>query len=199
MELSFNLRANEVFEDPFRHSFCSEVLPWSVVSDVLDWCDNYQYWKHKTLPNFLSLYSNRPSIDEVPTNISWLFSENAFYEAKTFVEKSYDVNLSNQVDIQFQKMSSGDFVRIHSDYHNEKQQTHRFLVHFNKEWNETNGGFFMLFGDKAGGPDISNPIAYLPKCNFAFVFEISELSHHAVSQVHDGNRYTLMYSFRAQN
>ncbi|GHA18954.1 hypothetical protein GCM10008090_30790 [Arenicella chitinivorans] len=194
----FNLENNDLVAHPFRHSTGIGVLPNNLVRDVLIWCREYPNWKHKTLPDFLSLYSNRPAQDEIPKSISWLFSDEAFFSALRHVQKVYDVELSSQIDIQFQKMSENDYVKIHSDHHSKKKQTHRFLIHFNEGWTEENGGYFMVFGDDNGTPNLSDNRTYLPLSNSVFTFEISEKSHHAVSKVLKGDRYTLMYSFRAK-
>jgi Rps23 Pro-64 3,4-dihydroxylase Tpa1-like proline 4-hydroxylase len=102
-------------------------------------------------------------------------------------------SLKPQIDITAHKLNRTQKIRIHNDCR-QGGETHRFLIQLNRGWNEANGGLLMLFG----GPtvemlaDIISPIS-----RSAFGFEISQASYHAVSQVHHGDRYTLVFSFYA--
>ncbi|WP_426720790.1 hypothetical protein [Enterobacter cloacae complex sp. 301C7] len=48
------------------------------------------------------------------------------------------------MDIVAHKLISGDKIKIHNDFI-EGQESHRILFHFNKNWKEENGGYFMIF------------------------------------------------------
>lgn len=185
-------------EYPFKHSYRDEFLDKKTALALLAWCERFDGWKLKELPNFLSLYSARPPTDDTNPDLAFLFSDQGFFKARRIAEDLYQVKLSDLVDIQLQKMVSGHFVRTHTDATMDRNQSHRFLIHINRGWTTANGGFFMVFGDENGSPNMSEPRAYVPQHNSAFTFEINNASHHAVSKVITGERYTLMYSFRKQ-
>jgi hypothetical protein len=68
------------------------------------------------------------------------------------------------------------------------------LIQLNRGWDEANGGLLMLFR----GPEVEALDQIVPPTSrSAFGFEISNSSFHAVSQVHQGDRYTLVFSFYA--
>ena len=67
------------------------------------------------------------------------------------------------------------------------------LVQLNRGWDDANGGILMLFaGSRA--EDVERMVR--PTHASAVSFEISPTSFHAVSTIHSGERYTLVYSFR---
>ncbi|HBQ3265387.1 TPA: 2OG-Fe(II) oxygenase, partial [Klebsiella pneumoniae] len=112
-------------------------------------------------------------------------------ELKSFIENKFDVVLKNKVDIVAHKLISGDKIKIHNDFI-EGQESHRILFHFNKNWKEENGGYFMIFSKDE--PESLEKI--IPPLHGSVQgFEISQNSHHAVSQVYDFERYTVIYSF----
>ncbi|GAA1782979.1 hypothetical protein GCM10009795_031610 [Nocardioides hankookensis] len=122
-----------------------------------------------------------------------LFLKEYFFcdELKSFIENKFDVVLKNKVDIVAHKLISGDKIKIHNDFI-EGQESHRILFHFNKNWKEENGGYFMIFSKDE--PESLEKI--IPPLHGSVQgFEISQNSHHAVSQVYDFERYTVIYSF----
>ena len=88
----------------------------------------------------------------------------------------------------------GQTIRIHNDYV-EGHETHRLLIQLNDGWTDENGGMLMLFGS-ASHRDLKRVVR--PLHGSALSFEISPDSYHAVSTIHGGERFTLVYSFKAQ-
>src|SRR3954465_12073601 len=82
---------------------------------------------------------------------------------------------------------------IHNDYIG-GEETHRLLVQLNRGWDVQDGGVLLLFGSVRPG-DICRAVK--PSHRSGFAFEISPNSFHAVSRMVNGERYTLVYSFRA--
>ncbi|QHN05363.1 2OG-Fe(II) oxygenase [Granulicella sp. WH15] len=98
-----------------------------------------------------------------------------------------------QIDITAHKLNRTQKIRIHNDARPDGE-THRFLIQLNRGWSDENGGMLMLFR----GPEVETlEDVILPTSRSAFGFEISPASYHAVSQVHQGDRYTLVFSFYA--
>ena len=76
----------------------------------------------------------------------------------------------------------------------ENGETHRLVVQLNRGWTAGDGGYFLLFGDDTP-EDLRVVLA--PMSRQALLFEISHRSHHAVSKVVRGERYSIVYSFYA--
>lgn len=107
------------------------------------------------------------------------------------MERLLGGKLTSQVEITAHKLNRTQKIRIHNDARPDGE-THRFLIQLNREWSESRGGLLMLFR----GPDVEmldNIIR--PVSGSAFGFRISGKSYHAVSQVREGDRYTLVFSF----
>ncbi|MGJ3628150.1 2OG-Fe(II) oxygenase family protein [Sphingomonas sp. MMS24-JH45] len=75
-----------------------------------------------------------------------------------------------------------------------RAESRRVLLQLDHGWSVDNGGLLMLFADDQ--PE-SVTTAILPSHASAFAFEISARSYHAVSTIRAGERYTLVYTFRA--
>ena len=89
-------------------------------------------------------------------------------------------------------LRSKQTIRIHNDYL-DGEETHRLLIQLNAGWDRKQGGLLMLFGDKR--PE-SLARTIVPTHGSGFAFEISQASFHAVSSITDGERFTLVYTFR---
>jgi Rps23 Pro-64 3,4-dihydroxylase Tpa1-like proline 4-hydroxylase len=108
-------------------------------------------------------------------------------------EELFSVKLAGQVDVTAHKLVKGHTIRLHNDFV-PGQETHRLLIQLNRNWTDASGGF-LLFFNSSNPEDICRVIR--PVHNSSTGFAISPKSNHAVSTVHDGERYTLVYSFYA--
>jgi Rps23 Pro-64 3,4-dihydroxylase Tpa1-like proline 4-hydroxylase len=97
-------------------------------------------------------------------------------------------------DVTAHKLVPGQTIRIHNDYL-EGKETHRLLVQLNRAWTDAHGGFLMLFGSDSP-EDIRRAVRPLHCSGLAFT--ISARSFHAVSTIQDGERYTIVYSFKSR-
>jgi Rps23 Pro-64 3,4-dihydroxylase Tpa1-like proline 4-hydroxylase len=96
-------------------------------------------------------------------------------------------------EVTAHKLVSGQTIRVHND-HRPKGETHRVLVQLNRGWTDAQGGLLLLFGS-AAAEDVRRILR--PTHGSAISFAISPQSFHAVSTIQRGERYTLVYSFRA--
>lgn len=95
------------------------------------------------------------------------------------------------MDIIAHKLIDNQTIRIHNDYlENEDSDSHRLLIQLNPNWQEENGGFLMFFDEQEEITDI-----ILPTVGSIQGFEISRISNHAVSTIHNAERYTLTFYF----
>jgi Rps23 Pro-64 3,4-dihydroxylase Tpa1-like proline 4-hydroxylase len=96
------------------------------------------------------------------------------------------------IEVTAHRMVAGQTIRIHNDFR-AGGETHRILVQLNRGWVDDQGGLLMLFGS-GRVEDVQRVIR--PVHGSGFGFRISELSFHAVSTIAEGERFTLVYSFR---
>ena len=90
------------------------------------------------------------------------------------------------------KLLAKQTIRIHNDFL-DGDERYRLLVQLNRGWTDAQGGMLMLF---ASGCSTDVRRVLRPVHGSMFAFEISPASYHAVSTVHSGERYTLVYSFK---
>ena len=94
-------------------------------------------------------------------------------------------------DATLHRLVPGQSIGIHNDYISSKE-THRLIIHLSRRWEQSNGGYFVLFSD-ANAESVSDLVK--PIINSAIGFEISKKSYHAVSRVFGSDRYSVVYSF----
>ena len=107
----------------------------------------------------------------------------------------FDRSFGVRVDWSVHKMLAGQRIRIHNDVQADGE-THRVIIHINRGWSMSKGGFLMLF-DSGDPVDVHRVL--MPLSGSVIGFEISEKSSHAVSKVLDGERFAVVYSLYADN
>ena len=110
---------------------------------------------------------------------------------KGLVQDAFEVVLSDRIDVTAHKLLPGQRIRLHNDYI-PGAETHRVLVQLNRGWEDENGGLLMFF-NSSDPADIHRILR--PSHNSCVAFEISPDSNHAVTTIHGGERFTLVYSF----
>ena len=99
--------------------------------------------------------------------------------------------LRERIDCTAHKLVQGQTIRIHNDYI-PGEETHRLLLQLNRGWRDAQGGYLMLFNSQDPS-DVHR--VFLPANDSVVGFAISERSNHAVSTVHGGERFTIVFSF----
>ena len=158
-------------------SWLEKEAPWRLVE--ADFYTQYEFdLKDVSLPEEIAFLSEREFLDQLTKRFEELFSQ----------------KLSDQVDVTAHKLIKGHTIRLHNDFV-PGQETHRLLIQFNSGWQDENGGFLLFF--RSSDPkDIERIIR--PVHNSSVGFAISPKSNHAVTTIHDGERYTIVYSFYAK-
>lgn len=152
--------------------------PWKI--SIMDFYEQFEFsFKDVAIPPFLEPFFSEEAIDRIREDVGRLLG----------------ASFSNQIDISAHKLHRSQKIRIHNDARPDGE-THRFLLQLNRGWPKENGGMLMLFA----GPEVEQLTdIFPPTSRSAFGFEISPNSYHAVSQVHKGERFTLVFSFYAQS
>ncbi len=188
-----DMENTEVFAMPFPYFVCNQALSPQVCSELLAWFENEAPWK-LVETDFYEQYEFSFFDVQLPSVISFLTSTEYLSQVKNRVECLFSVKLDTRIDFTAHKLISSQRIRIHNDYI-PGGETHRFLVQLNRGWEDDNGGMLMFFNSKS--PSDIHKI-FRPLHNSSVGFAISPDSHHAVSTIHKGERFTLVYSFYQQ-
>ena len=180
--------------NPFQYFVLPRAFDEERSISILDWFETKAAWKFVET-DFYEQYEFDFFNAEVPEHLLFL-KEISFLDYLTQkVEQLFEVQLKKQVDLTAHKLLSGQRIRLHNDYL-EEQETHRILIQLNRNWQDENGGF-LLFFNSSDPSDIHR--VFRPVHNSSVGFAISPKSNHAVSTIHGGERYTLVYSFYAKD
>ena len=157
----------------------------------------YEQWETRAddatgIPRYT--YGNDASggAGETASGLSMLMN-NAAKGLRRAIGNHFGKHLGPRVELVAHKLVEGQRIAIHNDFL-VGGETHRLTVQLNRGLDDEDGGFFMLFNsfDAADVHRVLRPVS-----GTGIGFEIGPHSHHAVSRMHGGERYTLVYSFHA--
>lgn len=187
---TINFTDFEVQTEPFDYFILLKAFDEEESLFILNWLEISAPWK-LVEANFYTQYEFNFEDISLPEEIAFLYERNFLNYLIREFEKIFSAKLAYQVDVTAHKLIAGHTIRLHNDFIPDKE-THRLLIQLNRNWKEENGGFLIFF-NSSDPKDIHRII--FPVHNSAVGFAISPKSNHAVSTIHDGERYTLVYSF----
>jgi Rps23 Pro-64 3,4-dihydroxylase Tpa1-like proline 4-hydroxylase len=180
----------EILSKPFPYFMSPKAFSEDVSLEILNWLEIDAPWR-LVETNFYEQYEFSFADAQVPVPLSFLQEDSFREELKRTIECLFKTRLSDQIDLTAHKLARGQRIRIHNDFIPE-QETHRLLIQMNRGWTDKDGGYLLLFNS-------SNPSnvhrVIRPVHNSAVGFAVTPNSHHAVSTIHAGERFTLVYSF----
>ncbi|RZK44972.1 MAG: 2OG-Fe(II) oxygenase [Hymenobacter sp.] len=189
--IDFSIR--QFATSPFPH-FCSTAvfLP-TLERSLFEWLHSTSTWE-LTKTTFYEQYEFSLLHSTLPVELQCLVDEKSLAMITAEMEIAFQVANLALVGVTVHKLTDGQRIGVHNDFIG-KEESHRLIVQINSGWTEDHGGYLLLF-NSSNAEDVSELI--LPVSNSAFGFEISAVSHHAVSTVYDFARYTLVYTFNKQ-
>jgi hypothetical protein len=181
----------EVFDSPFAHAMFETCLSVVTGGAVLSWLETDAPWRLKQTEFYQQFeFDCRDSRSAVA---AFLTSSLALALVRSQMVEIFDKDFEDEVSVVCHNLVPGHRIGIHNDYL-DGEETHRLVVQLNRNLSEEDGGFLMLFGSG----DAADVRKVLPPLHLGgFAFEISKDSFHAVSRIHSGSRYSLIYSLRA--
>lgn len=189
-----DLSSVESFSTPFDYFVSPRALGEDVSTTLLGWLETEAPWK-LVETDFYEQYEFSFWNVDVPSGLL-VFREPDFLNAlKEKVEDLIKGELSNDIDIAAHKLIPGQRIRIHNDLI-AGEKTYRLLIQLNRGCRDEDGGLLLLF-NSADPADIHR--AFRPLHNSAIGFAVTPTSNHAVSTIHGGERFTLVYSFYGMN
>lgn len=182
----------EVQTEPFDYFILPKAFEDKESLSILQWLETDVPWK-LVEADFYTQYEFDFEDVSLPEELAFLYQRNFLdYLIRKF-EDVFSTKLADQVDVTAHKLVEGHTIRLHNDFI-PGQETHRLLIQLNHNWKDENSGF-LLFFNSSDPKDIHRVIR--PIHNSSVGFAISPRSNHAVSTIHNGERYTLVYSFYA--
>ena len=182
----------ELFSTPFPQIHSLDALDHHIAAEILEWFETAAPWELIETDFYEQFEFSFDDVD-VPDHLGFL-KDGAFELAvRQKISKTFNVALVEKVEMVAHKLVPEQRIRIHNDCL-EGGETHRLVIHLNSGWTAADGGLFITFGS-ADTEDVHRVI--IPLNNTAIGFEISENSHHAISTVHNGSRYSLVCSFKS--
>jgi len=180
-------------EEPYRHFTSAPSTEEDRLLGWVEWLEHSAPWALVETDFYEQYEFNLLGVD-LPSAIQCLASKETVSRLSGFVEKIFNVKVSPEIDVVAHKLIDGQTIRIHNDYLTEDhRETHRVLLQLSRGYTEESGGLLMIFN---GNTPESLAEVIEPISGSVQGFEISKKSHHAVSTVHSGERYTVVYSFR---
>jgi hypothetical protein len=184
----------ESFSKPFEYFVSPRALQEDLSTRLLAWLETEAPWK-LVETDFYEQFEFSLWDAEVPAPLLILRELNFLNRLKTKLENLFEVALGNDVDVAAHKLIRGQRIRLHNDVI-EGQSSYRLLIQLNRICNDEDGGLLLLF-NSSNPADIHR--VFRPIHNSAIGFVVSQTSNHAVSLVHGGERFTLVYSFYGKN
>jgi Rps23 Pro-64 3,4-dihydroxylase Tpa1-like proline 4-hydroxylase len=179
-------------EKPFRHFSSDNAFDPERESLVCNWLEKTPEWYIAETDFYQQYEFNLFKINLSP-ELQFLKSEKTISAITETFKDVFRIAKIELLGIMAHKLTDGQRIAIHNDFIN-GEETHRMVIHLNNGWSAENGGYLMLF-NSSNANDVAKIIN--PVNNFAFGFEISPRSHHAVSKIYNFSRYTLVYTFKA--
>ena len=183
----------EVFSEPFPYAVSPSVFSTELSDDILEWLETKPPWK-LVETDFYEQYEFDFTDADLPSGLKFLHGHIFRDTLRSEVQRMFGVKLKGDVDATAHKLVGGQRIRLHNDYILEGE-THRLLIQLNRGWKDENGGLLLFFNS----PEPADVHKILrPVHESAVAFAISLNSHHAVTTIHGGERFTLVYSFYAE-
>ena len=177
---------------PFRYATLTGCFTPQIGEQVLEWFERDAPWTAKRT-DFYEQYEFS-CWDSASPAASYLTSCDVLGAIRAAMTEIFGCEFASDVSVVCHKLVRGHRIGIHNDYL-DGEETHRLTIQLNRGLADDDGGFLMLF--KSGDPaDVHQVLR--PEHLSALAFEISADSFHAVSEMHGGARYTVIYSLRAR-
>ncbi|KQS27067.1 cyclophane-containing peptide 2OG-Fe(II) oxygenase YhhC [Dyadobacter sp. Leaf189] len=180
------------FNKPYPHLTVDGILSEDLTRKIVHWFDTKAEWQPHTSSFFNQFDCMNLSMGRLD-GLDGLFSRPTVTYFRKLIEKHMEVDLSEtRISYCAHKFTQGLGVGIHTDSPHDGTETHRLIIHLNSHFSDRFGGHLVVLNENNIG-NINKIVR--PVNNSAFAFELSDNSFHAVSDVEEGIRYSLIYSF----
>ena len=183
------LNAVEYNALPFEH-FVGHGMQPGACQEWLDWLKTDAPWK-LTTTDFYEQYEFSLLHVSLTPAVRRLACPRTLTALRRRMSRQFCQSLSERVEVTAHRLVPEQTIRIHNDFI-PGGESHRLLLQLNRGWEPAYGGFLMFFSGLE--PETVGKVVE-PRHGSVQAFAISPRSYHAVSTVHRGERFTVVYSF----
>lgn len=177
---------------PFPHFVCARPLAPDVADAAYTWLDEHAPWDRHTSDFYDQFGCDLISLKLPRLLHHHLVSPIVLQRMRQRLEALFSVPLADIYSVVAHRLVPGQGIGVHTDAPADGTETYRMVVHVGPGFRDASGGHLMFFRSKDRHDAAS---AFRSIHNTAVGFELSERSHHAVTDIVAGVRYTLVYSF----
>lgn len=188
MKLEMNSLGRQV--DPFEYSLFDRIFSKNSLGSLLSWLKSVEAWK-LVETDFYEQFEFSVDNMKLPGSVAFLNSTKFRSELATNTSKQFGVTFLERSSLTAHKLLPGQHIGIHNDVI-KGGESHRLTIQLNDGLKNLDGGYFLLF-DSSNAADIHRVLK--PVSNSGIAFAISDKSNHAVTEVHKGVRFSLVFSF----
>jgi hypothetical protein len=178
---------------PFLYFIASRALAEADAATLLEWLETDAKWSRHRGP-FFDQYECNLLASEPPPVLAGVLADSARDAMRRRAEEIFGAELDRRVTVTAHKLVTGQGIGIHTDEPHADTETHRVVVHLGREFEDRLGGHLLFFSSE--DPSDLHRI-FRPLHNTAVGLAMSDRSFHAVNDVAEGERYTVVFSFWA--
>jgi Rps23 Pro-64 3,4-dihydroxylase Tpa1-like proline 4-hydroxylase len=161
-----------------------------IAKSLLEWLERDIPWRLH-VGDFFEQYESNLLSFPMPNKMDMIFGDMLFQIRKR-MEALFGTKLSEKITIDGHKLISGQGIGIHNDDPQPGSESYRLVVQLNRDFRDSYGGHLALFNSNSI-QDIHRIVR--PIHNSAIAFALLPHSWHAVSDVSEGERYSIVFSF----
>lgn len=186
--LSFD--GSEVRTLPYLHATVAEVFEPSIAADLLQELTSTESWQHHR-GDFFEQYEV-DLLRHGTARAKTILDTAALAAVRAKVAELLMADLDDEVKVIGHRLLPGQGIGLHNDAPHDDAETHRLVVHLGEYESDARGGHLVLFSAEA--LDAIDRVIR-PLHNSGMCFEASSESYHAVSEVKEGIRHSVVFSF----
>jgi hypothetical protein len=176
---------------PFPYFVAQQVFTRDVADSLLGWLEEDAPW-HLHEGQFFEQYETNLRAARLPAGCAAISAPATLAALRHEVGAALGVDLDERVTISAHKLLPGQGIGIHNDAPDEGHETHRLVVAFGRSYDDRHGGH-LIFLNSSRPEDLHR--IFRPLHNTGVGFAMSDASYHAVTEVREGARYSVVFSF----
>lgn len=173
---------------PFEHCLIIGLLSPGEEADILTAFESESRWKRREEHFYTHSSIDLSQIEPSPVYTPLCGRERISF-LRVLIDKAFNTACSEEVRVWGHRLRPGEGIGIHNDNCDSEI---RLVLQLNRQWFPRFGGLSILLSrlDKHTLDKI-----YLPRSNTAIAFATTRTSYHAVSEVMEGERFSVVYVF----
>lgn len=178
-------------DEPFPHFVAPAFYTDAFAATLLAWLERTTAWQLKETLLFEQYQLGFADFRD-EASIAGLWHGAVLARLRDAVAATFGVALSDRINISAHKLVPGQFGSIHTD--NVPEESHRLVVQLNRGRPAGSGGHLVFL---SGPKPADLHTTFRQASNSAIGFRLGADSHHAITPVHSGTRFTVIYTFLA--